>query len=311
MTSATITPVIITVNGTGDPNPADTIGFAGMLGSLVGAVNPWEIVADMKAGLEVPPPPYLWQPIGYPAAVCPMRPSFMNAVNQIRAALGIDPSQLNWYDGPVYEAQVYPEGPAVLSGYSQGTCATDYVWGIDVYPEDGILHDRIDDIVSVCNFGDVYRAAGIANGNVFQGIEVPGDEDGSPTGGIAQAPNNLTEDQTNYQNIFGNPVVMSWALTGDLYGSSPQGEAGEVGKLVMDFVFDKTFTTFIEIAEALTVPVGMVEEIINAGVFFTEANELGPNGYPEAPHWQYSNAGCVASAAQYLGELATAIAAAA
>src|SRR5271156_5598624 len=107
-------PVLITVNGTGDPDPADTIGFSGQLGSMVGGTNPWEIVADQIAGTQTPPPPWIWQAIGYPASVFPMTPSVMNARAQIIAALGGPPSE--FYQGPVYGKGT----PFALSGYSQG-----------------------------------------------------------------------------------------------------------------------------------------------------------------------------------------------
>lgn len=308
------TPFILTVNGTGDPDPTDTTGFSGMLGSMVGGVNPWQIVADKLDGIETPEPPYIWQPIGYPAAVMPMRPSFMNAVSQLDAALGVDPDTLDWYGGPVYQGLVFSSGKGVLSGYSQGSCATNYVWQQHIYPEDGILHNRIDDILSVVNFGDVFRTPSVANGCTYQGIPVPPEQDGAATGGIG-GPLDLTVDETNYPNVLGKPVVMSWCLPKDLYGSSPVGlnpwtdeaSAGFVGTSIMNFIFNESFTSFVEIAEDLGHPIGMVEEIYNGLVFAIGSVQIGANGYPVAPHWQYSNEGCVASAAQYLTELANSL----
>lgn len=290
-----MTPVIITVNGTGDPDPADTTGFAGMLGSMVGGINPWQIVADKLDGLVTPAPPWIWQPIGYPAAVSNMRASYMNAYDQIIAALGGPAS-------PFYQAPVYPEGPFVLSGYSQGSCATDTVWQQAIYPEDGVLHHRINDCQAIINFGDVFRTPGISNGNVYQGIPVPGEEDGTVTGGIGGPTYNLTAAQSTYvnpTNPLKQPVVMSWNLPGDLYGASPQGAAGAVGESIMKIVFDTSFTNVIEIMADLGHPIGTVEEIINALGFFG----AGTN----APHWQYANQGCVASAAQYLTELSNSL----
>src|SRR5271156_5701436 len=115
-------PVLITVNGTGDPDPADTIGFSGQLGSMVGGTNPWEIVADQLAGTQTPTPPWIWAAIGYPASVFPMTPSVMNARAQIQAALGA--TVTNYYGGPAYEGPIYDSGPFALSGYSQGAIAT-------------------------------------------------------------------------------------------------------------------------------------------------------------------------------------------
>lgn len=288
-------PVIITINGTGDPAPWDTAGFAGMLGSIVGGINPWQIVADKLDGLQTPPPPYIWQGIGYPAAVTNMRSSFMNAYDQTIAALGGPPS-------PFYQAPVYPSGPFVLAAYSQGTCATDLVWSQAIYPEDGVLHHRIDDCMAIVNFGDVFRCPDISNGNVYQGIPVPGHKFGSPTGGIGGPTYNLTPAQSTYvnpANPLKQPVVMSWNLPGDLYGASPEGAAGEVGQSIMKIVFDTNFMNVIEIAKDLGHPIGTIEEIFNALGFFGAGLS--------APHWQYANQGCVASAAQYLIDLSNAL----
>jgi hypothetical protein len=291
-----MTPVIITVNGTGDPAPWDTTGFAGMLGSLVGQTNPWNVVANMLCGTEPPVPPYTWQPIGYPAAVSNMEASFMDAYGQVVAALG-GPASESYGDAPVF-----PDGPFVLSGYSQGACATDLVWSRAIYPSDGVLHNRINDCMAVCNFGDVFRCPGISNGNVYQGIPVPGDEDGSVTGGIGGPAWDLTEEESTYvnpANPLKQPVIMSWNLPGDLYGSSPTGAAGEVGESIMNIVFTTDFVNVLKLVKDLGHPIGTVEEIINAMTFFG----AGTN----APHWQYGNQGCVASAAQYLTALAAAL----
>lgn len=294
-----MTPVLITVNGTGDPDPASTAGFSGLLGSMVGGVNPWEIVADMKAGIEPPTPPWQWQPIGYPAAVFPMNPSVQNARAQIVAALG----------GPAsadYQARVYPSGPFALSGYSQGAIVTGQVWSQDILPDTGVLHHRLPDCLSVVNFGDPLRASGVANGNVFQQIPIPGTLDGVATGGIS-GPLDLTAAQTNVLNSLGKPVVMSFALPGDLYASAPVGpnpqtaeaDAGKVGTSIYSFIENGSFFTLVAIAGDVFVPLGTIEEIIN-GIQFAAA---GTN----APHWQYGNQGCVTAAAQYLNELAASL----
>lgn len=301
-----MTPVLITVNGTGDPDPADTIGFAGMLGSMVGGVNPWEVVANQLSGFATPAPPWLWQPIGYPAAVFPMQPSVNNARAQIQIALGASaPSSdvADDYESNPYEATMYPSGPFALSGYSQGAIVTDSVWALDVLPEDGVLHNRLADCQSVVNFGDPWRSPGIANGNSYQGIAIPGTEDGAVTGGIG-GKLDLTPQQTNYPNQFGDPVVMSFALPGDLYASAPVGQApwtseapaGIVGTSIYSFVLSGSFLKFVEIAGDLLLPVGTIEEIINGLRFFAAGTA--------APHWQYGNQGCVAAAAQYLTAVA-------
>jgi hypothetical protein len=267
-----------------------------MLGGMVGGINPWQIVADKLDGIETPLPPWQWQPIGYPAAVFPMSPSVENARAQIVAALGGPASQF-------YQAQVYPSGPFALSGYSQGAIATGRVWSQDILPETGVLHHRLADCLSVVNFGDPLRSPGIANGNVYQGIPVPGTLDGDVTGGIS-GPLDLTAAQTNTPNSLGKPVVMSFALPGDLYASAPVGtnpwtaeaQAGGVGTSIYSIILNGSFKSILAVADDLVVPIGMVEEIIN-GIGFAAA---GLN----APHWQYGNRGCVTAAAAYLLEVA-------
>lgn len=291
-----MTPVLLTVNGTGDPDPASTAGFSGMLGSMVGGVNPWAVLTDQLSGLQTPQPPWIWQPIGYPAAVFPMQPSINNARAQIVAALGGPPT-------PDYQAAVYPSGPFALSGYSQGAIVTDTVWVNDILDPAGVLHHRLADCLSVVNFGDPWRSPGIANGNTFQNVPVPGTQDGDVTGGIG-GPLDLTEAQTNQPNTLGQPVVMSYALPGDLYASAPVGtnpwtaEAGpgKVGTSIYSFILAGSFLSFIEIALDLLVPIGMVEEIFNGAVFAAAGTG--------APHWMYQAEGCVDAAAQYLLNIA-------
>lgn len=292
-------PLILTVNGTGDPAPWSTLGFSGMLGYSVGGINPWERVANQISGLQTPTPPWIWQGIGYPAAVFPMNPSVQNARAQIIAALGGPPT-------PLYQAPVYPTGKFVLSGYSQGAIVTDTVLTQDIFPANGVLNHRLTDCLSVVNFGDPWRSPGLANGNVFQGIPIPGTQDGDVTGGIG-GPHDLTSAQTNHLNQFGKPIVMSFALPGDLYASAPVGSnpwkaeasAGKVGTTIYNIVLNGSFTSFLKIAELLLLPVGDVEEIIN-GIGFATAGLA-------APHWQYGNQGCVAAATNYLLELSNSL----
>lgn len=295
-----MTPVIITVNGTGDPNPTDTVGFSGLLGSMLSYVNPWNVVANKLDGTVPPVAPWIWQPIGYPAAVFPMTPSVQNARQQIVAALG-GPASSFYSPAPVYAS-----GPFALSGYSQGALATDIVWVNDILNPAGVLHHRLPDCYAVANFGDPMRTPGISNGNTYQGIPVPGTEDGDVTGGIA-GPLDLTAEQTNYPNPLGKSTVMSFNLPGDLYGSDPVGASpwtseagpGVVGTKVYDFVESGSFTDFLKIPFSWWRLISAFEEGLNAASFFAKGTS--------AAHWQYQNQGCVTSAAQYLTDLAAAL----
>jgi hypothetical protein len=276
--------VYISVNGTGDPSPSDTYN---PLGSFASDIS--QLLMEQQDGL------WLSQPIGYAAAVENMEASYTDAALQIVAALG-GPAH------PTYQAAVYPTGPFVLGGYSQGSGATNTVWTQYIYPEDGLLHHRINDCMSIINFGDIFRTPGIANGNVYQGIPIPGEEDGTVTGGIGQAANNLTAAESTYinpTNPLKQPVIMSWDLPGDLYGSSPQGGAGSVAQSIMNIVFNTSFTNVVKILEDLAHPLGDIEEIYNAIKFFSAGTA--------APHWQYANQGCVQSAVNYMLALGSAL----
>lgn len=273
--------VYISVNGTGDPSPTDTYNQLGSFASDVG-----QLLMGMQDGL------WASQPIGYAADVTNMEQSYTDAANQIIAALGGPPT-------PNYQAQVYDSGPFVLGGYSQGTCATDLVWSTAILPPGGVLHNRINDCMHIIDFGEVFRTAGITNGNTYQGIPAPAEVDGGPSGGIAQstgsAPLNLTMAESTYvnpTNPLGLPVIMNWSLTGDIYGSSSQGAAGKVGKSIMEVIFKTSFLNVVEVVLDLGYPLGIVMEIFRAAGFFA-ANT-------SAPHWQYANAGCVQSAANLM-----------
>jgi hypothetical protein len=275
--------VSFSVNGTGDPSPTD--GY-NQLGSFASDVD--QLLMEQADGL------WLNQPIGYAAAVQNMEQSYTDAALQIVAALG-GPAH------PTYQAPVYATGPFVLKGYSQGSCATGTVWHEYIFPEDGILHHRINDCMAIINFGDVFRCENIANGNAYQKIAAP-----ENTGGIAQAtgaaPVNLTVAESTYvnpTNPLGTPTIMSYALTGDLYGASPQGAAGVVGKSIMEVVFTTSFGEVVNVLADLAHPIGIFEEIGNAIGFFS----AGTN----AAHWQYANAGCVQNAVDFMIALGNAL----
>ena len=94
-------PLLLTVNGTGVPDPYGP-GFSADLGRALGLVNPWEAIANKLDGFFAPEAAVMWQPVGYPAAVFPMGPS----VEAGRAEL-------------VRQIQMRPAGtPLFLSGYS-------------------------------------------------------------------------------------------------------------------------------------------------------------------------------------------------
>jgi hypothetical protein len=254
-------PILITVNGTGIPDPFGP-GFSGDIGRAF-AINPWQLVADKLDGLVTPAPPLFWQPIGYPAAVTPMAPSVATGRAEVNRQIAMRPKGT----------------PLFLSGYSQGAIVTGQVWVLDVLSPSGVHHDRLSDVKGIIQFGDPLRCPGIAHGNEVAGLPLPKNRDGQVTGGIA-GPADLTAAQTP-------DFLLSCALDGDLYaaapvGSSPWNSESSVGKVetnIYDIIEQPSFLDVISIAKDLAMPIGTVEGIFNALLFFGQ----GTN----AAHWKY------------------------
>jgi hypothetical protein len=215
---------------------------------------------------------FIWEGIGYPAAITPMMPS----VQLARASV-------------VARIMRYPLGTKIfITGYSQGALATDQVWTRDILPPTGILHDRLlnGDIVRIYNFGDPFRTPGIAHGNELAGTPMPTKKDGVVTGGIGGGAD-LRVAESNVLAFDGRPILTSFARDGDIYACCPVGTdpwtkmaaAGKVGNSIFKVIMQATFLDVVAVAADIGHPVGMVEEIVN-GITFAAA---GMN----APHWQY------------------------
>lgn len=262
-------PVLITVNGTAVPDPFGP-GFSGDIGRAM-QVNPWRVVCDKLDGLAPVLPEYDWQPIGYPAATFPIGPSVQagraEVVSQIRRR---------------------PRGTkTALSGYSQGALVVDAVWEDDILNPAGVLHERLDDVVGIVNFGDPERCPGIANGNKVAGLALPAKLNGQTTGGIA-GPRCLTAAQTP-------DFLLSCALDGDLYAAAPVGDnpwsaesgVGAIETRIYNFVLSGSFQDFLAnakvLAELFTMPLQTVialgEAIFNGMKFLVQGQS--------APHWKY------------------------
>jgi hypothetical protein len=208
--------------------------------------------------------------IGYPAATLPMWPS----VQAGRADL-------------VKAIQQVPVGvPKVLSGYSQGSMVTDQVWTLDILPTNGVLHEYLDDIYRIYQFGHIFRSPGIAWGNALAGLPQSIIQDGVETGGIGTGLD-LTVAQTNYKAPDGQPVVKSCANLGDLYtccsvGLNPwtaPAKEGKVGNLFEQVIMQPTLTDIIKVATVLEEPISGIMELFHALEFFAQ----GTN----APHYEY------------------------
>jgi hypothetical protein len=267
-------PAIITVNGTGVPDPFGP-GFSGDMGRYLSpAVSSWVPVASQFFGPSVvpPPPPIYWQPTGYPAAVAQMGASMLAGVDAISA--NVDRMEQEGINGP--------GDPLSLSGYSQGAMVTGY-WAVNLcLNPNGKYHNRLADVQKggIVQYGDPYRCPGIARGNDICGVPVPGTQDGAVTGGIS-GPLDLTQEQTDELNL------KSCALPGDLYASAPVGSnpwtaeasAGKVGTSIFAAVQSFTFMKLVRILLDVFTPIGMIEEIYNGMQFASQ----GTN----APHWRY------------------------
>lgn len=245
---------LITANGTAVPN-GDGPGFPADIARAL------MVVAD---GM------WVWRWIDYPAATFPMRPSIEVLKQQLRQVIRDT------------------AGPKVLSGYSQSAIGVGEVWREDILPEDGQLHDELDNIKAVILYGDPLRSPGMARGNVLAGQPIPKKLDGFVTGGIA-GPNCLTPAETT-------KVVLSFANDGDLFASAPVGatpwvKETEVGhnetlifEAVMEFDGHDLFSFASEVAQILTMPLTQALPLIQA--IWNGLTFLGKG--MNAPHWTYN-----------------------
>lgn len=283
-------PMLVTVNGTGVPDPFGP-GFSGDMGRAIS--NPWNAIAAQFWGANTPRfynGNIFWQPIGYPAGVFPMMPSVNKGVAEVSRQV-----MLHEQDG-----SCPPGFPLFLSGYSQGALVTDIFWRDFVLSPAGIHHNRLNDILAfggIINFGDPMRCPGIARGNDAAGLPEPNPRNGVLTGGIA-GPGCLTPEQTP-------DVLLSCALDGDLYGAAPVGPAfspavatgapwvneplvGQIQTRIYSFIESGSILTGLlavakgvsqEFQQPLTNTIALVEAIFD-GLTFAAA---GTN----APHWRY------------------------
>lgn len=229
----------------------------------------------------------IWQGIGYPAAVTPMRPSVLEGWEElVRLVIRILTEHPDWY--------------FVFDGYSQGALVVCLCWLHDVLPVGGRLHQFIDRCLGVITYGNPMRAPGVAYGNtLIWGKPVPGAEDGYVTGGIA-GPADLRPEECLFpagHPLAGKPAVYDFALNGDLYAAAPVGEkpwehetiVGEnetlIYEAIMDFNGGDIFGFAKKLFKIATMPWTqfwpLFQAIFNGIKFFAE----GPN----APHWQYDS----------------------
>lgn len=277
---------LLTVAGTGAAGDVIVGQYPAQAGAAL--TDPWLLARGQCLG-----DPYgrnwIWQWVGYAAAVFPMRPSVLGGVEELVRLL----------------LQVYTSGPFVLDGYSQGALVTCIVWRDEILNPAGRLHHRINDCLGVITYGNPMRCPGVAYGNtLLWGRGVPGKDDGFTTGGIA-GPNCLRPEQCFFPDGHpgaGQPAVLDFANAGDIYASAPVGDTPwttetEVGsdmtliyEAVMDFNGHDLFSFVKKLIHIVSMPwttLWAVAQAIWNGMQFLAA---GMN----APHWQYDSAPAIA-----------------
>lgn len=288
------TPLFLSVNGTGVPDPWGP-GFSGDIGRAL--TNPWKNIATQFFGAQPAlATKWWWQPIGYPAAVFPMTPSVNKGVLELSNQITIHENP----DPNINLGGFCPPGtPLAISGYSQGAIVTSVFWRDYVLNKDGLHHNRLDDLAAggIVNFGDPMRTPGIANGNKMAGFAMPKLLDGVVTGGIA-GPGCLKPEETP-------DFLLSCALDGDLYAAAPVGPAtgiatdtsapyvneplvGQVETRIYNFIESGSLATgFMAIVKGIAQELGYplantiaLFQAISNGLTFAAAGTA-------APHWQY------------------------
>lgn len=263
-------PVLLTVNGTGVADPFGP-GFAADLGRYLS--DPWNDIAAQFVG-STAGNVVRWQPVGYPAAMFPMKPSIEAGRTEVNRLISLEP----------------PGTPLILAGYSQGAIVTGEVWRDDILKPTGRHHNRLGDVAAIIAFGDPLRCPGVANGNDIAGKPAPRLNSMQVSGGIA-GPGCLRPAETP-------DFVASCALDGDLYAAAPVGEnpwtaqplVGQIETEIYNFVLTADIARGLTIiaqrlaqtyAQPLVSIIAHIQAIVD-GLTFAAA---GLN----APHWRYGD----------------------
>ena len=233
------------------------------------------------------------QPIGnYPASVT-------NPPMGASAQMGVDEAvrQVN---------TVHTVGPIIPFGYSQGGICASHFWRDEVLNPQGRCHNRLPDVIAAATFGNPCRSPGVANGNANCGWGMPAKQFGAVTGGIS-GPDCL---KPNEVPAFWYDYVWLGTDGGatELYTNAPVGDnpwtaeapAGHVGTLVYNAVQKQDFLNVVEVAEALLMPVGMIEEIYNGIMFLVAQAAADHYDYNWLPAIEYLTGVCQKWTADYI-----------
>ncbi|MEZ0366826.1 GH25 family lysozyme [Mycobacterium sp. pUA109] len=271
--------VLLTVSGTGtnmwdtsSPQPA-------MVGSQLAAAQPDR---------------YFWQPVGdYPAATFPMGPSVTAGVQSL-----IYLTTGETYPGfNITPGTTYGDNSLILLGYSQGAMVVcQFIQWCYQFNRTDILQR----IVAVAVWGNPQRLEGYASGNEFAGWPMPGQIDGSDTGGIAQGTNsngpvNMTAEQM--QPHLPNPVTHFWGdfvNTNDadkgateLYANCPQNGVGSVEQTIFNAVQNLDLTTALSVVANLAHPMNTVDAILNGFEFLAATGNADHYTYDTTPIYNF------------------------
>lgn len=271
--------VVLTVAGTGSdmfntgsPQPA-------LVGSSLAAAQPDR---------------YFWQPVGdYPAATFPMGPSVTAGVQSL-----IYLTTGETYPGfTITPGQTYRDSSLVLLGYSQGAMVVvQFIQWCYQFNRMDILSR----IVCVAVWGNPQRLQGWASGNQFAGWPMPGETDGSPTGGIAQAVNangpvNITLEQMQPQ--LPHPVTHFWGDfvntnnpdkgTTELYANCPQSSVGSVEQSIFNLVQNFDLATAWGLVQDLGHPLEDILAIFNGFLFLAAQGAADHYDYDTTPIYNF------------------------
>lgn len=140
---------------------------------------------------------YVWQPVSYPAAVFPMRPSVNNGVTEfLRLLDDVKPADAEW----------------ALAAYSQGAVVANQVY--ERLRDANSRH--LNTLRAAVLWGDPCREQNVANGNLNYGWPMP-EQDSS---GIAHASERMTDTPDWW---------LSFVNHGDIYAEVPRGDGGLLG----------------------------------------------------------------------------------
>lgn len=227
-----------------------------VLFTVCGTAVPWWVGPDADTARAVEDR-WLWQPVGYPAAVFPMNPSVQNGRTELCNQMERWRTRIEQYG-------------CALIGYSQGAVVTAECWEYDIKPTSGRLHWALPHVRKAVTFGNPMREQGKAWPD-------PGAQVADPDShGIADR---LMVDTPDWWR--------NYAHRGDLY-TDCAGDSGENKTAIYKIVMGTRVFTGADsiLAQVLEIASGSVSEIIAAAKAILDAGMFFAKG--TGPHVNYS-----------------------